>query len=565
MIKFRPYQGELAAATLEAWKHHDNVLDVLATGGGKTVVFASLIHDHVGSAAAVVHRKEILSQIACSLAQLDTPHRVVAPPKTVKLIRRRQLKKFGKSFIDPTARVGVVSAQTLTSKSSANNESLQRWLNQVTLAVFDEGHHYVKTGTWSRAVEAVNGAKKLFVTATPERADGQGLGADANGYADVMLEGPQVAELIAAGYLSPFTYKAPESDLDFGGVPITASGDLNMRVMRERVVESHLVGDVVDQYQKYGGGEKCIVFATDVQTAHDIAARFLSVGVAAVALDGKTDATERDHALDTFEAGVTQVLVNVDLFDEGFDVPAAAVCIMARPTESLGKFLQMCGRVLRPVYAPGHDLTTDQGRRQAIAAGGKPTATIIDPVRNWERHGLPNWPRVWSLDGRERGAARSPTFLKTCVQCTQPYEAFLDVCPYCGGVQPLPERHAPEHVAGDLVELDVDAMASLFSRMAAADMPDDDFAAGLFAKRMPTLGHPAALRRHRDAKYRRTVLREVVGWWVGMQPGARSLSEKHRRFFYRFGIDIGNAFTLNSGDTDELIARIGAQFNEDMT
>jgi len=50
-----------------------------------------------------------------------------------------------------------------------------------------------------------------------------------------------------------------------------------------------------------------------------------------------------------------------------------------------------------------------------------------------------------------------------------------------------------------------------------------------------------------------------------MQPAGRELAEKHRRFFHRFGIDIGTAFTLSAKDTDALIERIKERFAEDMT
>lgn len=525
------------------------------------------MHEHNGASAAVVHRKEIVSQIACSLAALDVKHRVIAPPKTIALIRRKQLKQFGKSFVDPNAQTGVISVQTMTSRSAGNNEGLQRWLKQVTLCVFDEGHHYVQSGLWARAVEAVSHARLLFVTATPERADGRGLGADADGFAEEMIEGPQTRELIEQGYLSSFVYKAPASDLDVSGIPVTASGDFNAKEFRKRVIDSHLVGDMVRHYREFGNGGRAIIFATDVETAEEIAQAFTAAGYAAAALSGKTDQAERDYKLDEFGAGSLTVLVNVDLFDEGFDVPAAEVCILARPTESLAKYLQMVGRVLRPVYADGYDLSTVAGRLAAIAAGPKPHATIIDPVRNWERgHGLPNWPRQWSLNGREKGTrAKADTIpQRVCTACTQPYEAFLPLCPYCGAV-PIPGgRSTPEQVEGDLFELDVEGMAAVFEAQQRADMSDEDYTRDQIRRHIPQIGRGSDMKRHQAAKYRRQVLRELVGWWVGMQPEGRSMPEKHRRFFYRFGTDIGTAFTLSAKDTDALINKIKQRFTEDM-
>ena len=181
---------------------------------------------------------------------------------------------------------------------------------------------------------------------------------------------------------------------------------------------------------------------------------------------------------------------------------------------------------------------------------------------------MPNWPRRWTLEGRTKGtrAGASDTIpQRVCSACTQPYERFYLACPYCGHVEEPAGRSVPGQVDGDLLELDVEAMAALMDRMRRADMDDDDYARDQLARRIPAVGRGADMKRHRAAKYRREVLRNLVGWWVGMQPEGRSMSEKHRRFFHRFGVDIGTAFTLNAADTDALIQRIEQKFNEDVT
>jgi DNA repair protein RadD len=567
VLTLRDYQSTVGEAIQAAWDRIRAVLFVLATGGGKTVVFCYLILRHNGAAAAIVHRREIVSQICCSLAELGIKHRVIAPPKTITLIRRKQLKRFGESFVDPNARVGVVSVQTLTSRGTKNNEATQRWIRQVTLAVFDEGHHYTQSGFWSRAVEMFGHAKLLFATATPERADGKGLAAHADGYAQELVEGPQTWELIRDGYLSSFTYLAPASDLDVSNIPLTKAGDFNAREFRKRVVDSHLVGDVVKHYKQYGNGGRAIVFATDIETADEMALSFNAAGINAISLNGESHQADRDSGLERFESGDVRILVNVDLFDEGFDVPSAEVCIMARPTYSTAKFLQMIGRVLRPMYAAGYDLSTVAARRHAIAAGPKPFAIVIDMVRNWERgHGLPDWPRTWSLEGRERGTrgGRDTQPMQVCISCTQPFDMFLRICPYCGTLVPLPDRRTVTTVAGDLFELDTQAMAALFRAQQEAELDDEAFRVDMHRRHVPTYGQPRQLRAHQAGRYRRAVLRELVAWWVGMQPAGRDLPEKHRRFYYRFGIDIGTAFTLNATDTDALIDRMAARFTEDM-
>lgn len=569
MIKLRAdYQLPGKNKIMQAWQRVRAVLFVCPTGGGKTIIFASIIHDHNGAAAAVVHRKEIVGQISLSLAALEVKHRIIAPPKTIKLIRRKHLKKYGRSFIDDHARVGVVSVQTLTSKSSGNNVKLQSWLNQITLCVYDEGHHYVKQGLWAKAVDCMKNAKLLFVTAVPERADGKGLGADADGYAEEMVEGPTTRWLMDQGYLSCFTYKAPSTDLDLTGLAVTASGDFNATALRARVVESHIVGDVVSHYRTHADGLRAIVFASDVKTAEEMAESFRQAGYTSVALSGNTDSAVRDRELEKFEAGTLQVLVNVDLFDEGFDVPAVECIIHARPTQSLNKNLQMDGRGFRPVYADGYDLSTKAGRLAAIKAGPKPRCVILDLVRNWERHGMPDWPRIWSLKGKEKGTRDGGDDTipqRVCVACTGPYEAFYKACPYCGHVPVPAGRSLPEQVEGDLLELDVEAMAALFDKMNKADMSDEDYRADQISRHIPGIGRNADMKRHRAGKYRRQVLRELVAWWFGAAPSGRPEGESYKRFYLFFGVDAATAFTLNASDTDALIERIGRRFGESLS
>lgn len=549
-LKLREYQQVVADKILHAWETVRAVLAVVPTGGGKTVIFSWIMQRHVGACAAVVHRKEIVGQISCALAKLGVKHRVIAPPNVVAMIRKKHLKLFNRSFIDPHALAGVVSVQTLTASSAKNNAALMRWVGQITLCVFDEGHHYVKQGLWGRAVELMRRAKLLFVTATPERADGLGLGVDADGFCDVMVEGPSTQWLIDNGFLCRFTYKAPKTDLNMDNLPVTASGDVNTKVLRQRTVESHLVGDVVTHYQRFAAGKKTIVFASDVETAEEMAAAFNAAGILAVALSGKTDSAVRDRELNDFENGDLMVVVNVDLFDEGFDVPAVEAVILARITLSLCKYLQMVGRALRIL-------------------AGKERAIVIDPVRNWERLGtMPNWPRKWTLDGKEKGSRSKSDAVaqRVCLRCTQPYEAFYQVCPYCG--EPMPEpagRSTPEQVDGDLTELDVDGMAALVARIQGADMSDDEFRLDMAKRRVPPIGHARQLRAHQAERYRRSVLRELVAWWVGVQPEGRELGEIHRRFYHRFGADIGTAFTLDEKQTDALIECVQRRFTEDMT
>lgn len=543
LIRLYEDQTEFVGNIYKAWGDHRSVMGVLPTGGGKTICFSSIVHDHGGYAGVVVHRREIIKQISLSLAAFDIKHRIVAPPSVVAIVRRAHLKKFGKSFVDPHALVGVASAQTLASKSTETNHLVMRWIKQCDLAVFDEGHHYVGDGSWGKAVHLFDhAARLLFVSASPDRADGKPLS-----FCDVLVEGKTTQWLIDNKRLSPFKYYAPASNLGVDDIPVTASGDFNARAFRAQVVESDIVGDVVAQYLKLAKGKKAIVFATDVETAFDMADAFKAQGVRALALHGGTDSAEREKGLELFEAHGYDVLVNVDLFDEGFDVPSVECVIMARPTMSIIKFLQQAGRSLRVLK-------------------GKDNAIIIDMVRNWERHGLPSFPRTWTIDGRPKGEgkARDAEPLSLCLACTQPFPAYLKACTLCGAERVPAGRNSPDQVDGDLFELDVAAMQALFKKIDAANMSDADYQRDQISRGIPEIGRGPDLKRYQAAKYRRQVLDNLIGWWVGSQPKDRELAEIQRRFYARLGVDMATAKTLNAADTDALIEKLKNNFTKDL-
>jgi DNA repair protein RadD len=568
-ISLRPYQVSVDTSLDQAFARYMYVLCVMATGGGKTFLFASRIKKHNAPAAAVVHRKEIIAQISLSLAKLGVKHRVIAPNSVIAMIRRRHLKALQKSYINTASEVGVVSVQTLTSASTKRDQRAQAWISRVSLCVLDECHHYVKDGRWGQTLEIFAHARILGVTATPERADGKGLGVHADGFAQHMVIGPSSFDLIQEGWLSPFKYHAPSTDLVMDDIPITKSGDINTLKMRTRIQESHLVGDIVEHYKRFALGKKTIVFANDVKTAEQHVAEFIAAGFKAVVLSGETDAVVRERELNAFEDGTgAQILVNCELFDEGFDVPAVEAVILARVTFSVGRYLQMIGRCLRPVYADGFDLNDEAQRHAAIAASEKPHAIVIDAVANWERNGMPTWPRAWTLDARDKRTRSTkdeppPQRICTNIMCNQVYYAYHKACPYCGTVYEYAERDAIDKVDGDLQELDVAAMNALFAKLRRANLSEIEYQAYQIKRGIPHVGRAKDFKRFQEDKHRRKVLEELMAWWIGMQP-KRTEAEYQRRFFARFGVDMVTARTLKSKETDQLIDRISRKFTEDL-
>ena len=397
-------------------------------------------------------------------------------------------------------------------------------------------HHLLAKNKWGKALSLFPNARGLGVTATPVRADGKGLGRHADGLLDALVVGPDMRTLIEQGFLTDYRVFAPQSDIDLASVPVSdTTGDFSPPALREAARRSHIVGDIVDTYLRLAPGLLGITFCVSVDLAAETAARYRDAGVAAECVSADTPDLARAEILRRFARREIMQLVNVDLFGEGFDVPAVEVISMGRPTQSYGLYSQQFGRALRPL-------------------AGKTHALVIDHVGNVLRHGLPDAPRVWSLDRRERRKANTtgPT-VKVCPACAGVFERVFRECPYCGHVPEPVLRVAPAHVDGDLLELDAAVLARL--RGEAARIGD--------APMIPRGASPevrgAIIKRHRELQAAQARLRDRIAWWAGWQRAlGRSDHEGYRRFYLDYGVDVATAQTLRTREATALADRVDA-------
>lgn len=525
-LERRDYQVALKEQTYHGWNcGKKNVLNVLPTGGGKSVVMSDIVLDgaHLGFTQCVIaHRNELVSQMSAHIGRRGVPHRIVGSDSTVNQIRRQHRALFnGQQFVHPTARTSVIGVDTLI----ARKEDLKGWAHQHDRWMVDECHHLLRENKWGRAVELMPNALGSGFTATPCRADGKGLGREFDGVFDVMNIGPSMRELIKRDYLCDYEVVCPTSDLKVSDEETSASGDWSNKTLRTAAKKSHIVGDVADNYVRYALGRRTLVFATDVETAGEIAKKFNQYKIPAASLSAETPVAVREKFINEFRSGKILVLINVDLFDEGFDVPACDVVIMARPTASLGKYRQMVGRALR--YQSGK------------------VALIIDMVSNIIRHKLPDKETVWTLARRDKRGRQEKDPddipLTVCTKCAKPYERFRVVCPYCGAEKPLPEPRSRsiEMVEGDLILLD----RAMLERMRQATVVES---AGSLAERVMHAAGPiaaqAATRRQLEKIAAHEHLKETIAQWAGIER-ARGFNDREiqRKFFYVTGMDVVTA------------------------
>lgn len=546
----RPYQEKMRSEIYQAW---DELLQVQQsqdaveaavcavgpTGMGKTALMSVIGRDQNSPAAAIAHRQELVGQISLAMGRAGVYHNLIAPKAVVQFCIQQHMREYGQSFYNNHAPFAVAGIDTLNRRHEQNKQ----WCNSVTQATIDEAHHVLSGNKWGKGLAHLPRAKVLGVTATPIRADRKSLHRAQGGLFDMMVIGPSMRDLINEGYLCEYRAFGPQVSIDTAEVRISAGGDFNPDDLREASHKSTITGDIVNTYMKLTPGKQAIAFLVDVADAEKAARAFQERGIRAEAVSAKTPDTVRAGLVAKFARGEIQVLCNVDLFGEGFDVPAVEVVIMGRPTQSYGLYVQQFGRALR-------------------TAPGKQFGIIIDHVGNVVRHGLPDAPKNWQLFDEHFGKKkpRDPDSIPvtTCVECFQAFEAVHKACPFCGHVKQPEGRSAPEMVDGDLTEFSPELLAKLRGeRIDLESTKAPPIPRG--ASENVTKGILARDRRLKAAQFE---LREAIAFWAGIQRDVhgRPDSEIHRRFYHRFGIDTMSATGLKEAKAAALTAEIRGTF-----
>lgn len=540
----RPYQEKLVKDTYQQWDAGKQfVAMVSSTGSGKSMTLTAIVakeRDRGQYVLVLAHRQELITQLSDTMGRMEIRHQVIAANKVVRFAAKQSMENHGVNYVDPNARVMVASVQSMREAKIAD---LAKLGNKLTV-VQDEFHHATKKSkTWGGVLTPLlnAGARGLGPTATPCRADGQGLSRETDGYADVIVEGPSMRWLIDNGYLSQYKIYCPPTDLRLDNVETSkTTGDYKEKELKAEIGRSHIVGDIVSHYLKICPGKRGITFTVGVDTAEEVAEEYRKRGVPAVALSGRNADEERVQAIRDLKSGKILQIVNDSLIGEGVDIPAVEVVSFARPTQSYALYAQMFGRALRPFEGKSH-------------------AIIIDAVSNVMRHGLPDAPREWSLDRRERRTGKSePSTVRVCTACAAVYERFLDACPDCGEPVPKPaQRSGPEFVDGDLYELDPDVLAQMRNEVVGAREDVNQYRDKMIGHGLP----PHAVKRNVKLHENRLdalvkldgLMATIAGYW---RHDGLSDSEIFRKFFLTYHIDWLSAQSLKKDDAVALMEKI---------
>lgn len=387
-IRLYDYQKEMLGKIDTAFKSCQSVMVQMPTGTGKTVLLTEVVKNEKGKVKnpcvwIVVHRRELVEQIRETLETMLNCSS--STPDTTT------------SLLLADSRIKVMSIQWLSRHYQGMEE-------MPSLIVIDEAHHAVAK-TYKEVMDAYPEAKKLGLTATPCRLIKRGF----TDLFDVLLQSWSAKKFIADGWLSLYDYMSIREDSEDWRLVNSlkkrgADGDFSLREMSEKLNVQPSIERLCDTVRRYAANKKGITYAIDIAHAEHIAEAYRQHGINAVAISSKTSLEERQAIIERFketsvgdscskpcnvslkQKASIQVLVNVDLFGEGFDCPDVEFIQLARPTLSLAKYLQQVGRGMR-VFE------------------GKKYCLILDNVGLYRLFGLPSDDRDWQamFEGRVAG------------------------------------------------------------------------------------------------------------------------------------------------------------------
>lgn len=424
MMQLRDYQQAAIDSVLKHFQdgYKGNPLIVAPTGTGKSLIFAGMIYQFLAATPTMkilglTHSKELIEQ------NYD------------KLVK-----------IWPNAPVGIYSASVGSKKSNqpitiGGIQSIYKkahLFGKIDLIIVDEAHMinskdnsmYMK---FFKDVHTVN-PKCVIVgmTATDYRLQVGHIWGQENSIFErkcIDLASMDCFNwFIDEGYLVPVVPKKTKLELNINGVHLRGGefveSELYKAVNKDSVTKS-IISDLIENYTHL---DKWLLFCSGVDHAIRVSELLNLRGIKSEALHSNLSKSERENILAKFEMGEIQAITNNNILTTGFDCPSLKLIVMLRPTMSSVLWVQMLGRGTRPSYADGFDLSTKEGRIEAIRQSDKQYCLVLDYSGNSRRLGQINDPKIPRKKGKGNGEMPS----KICPQCDTYNHAKAVICSFCG-------------------------------------------------------------------------------------------------------------------------------------
>jgi DNA repair protein RadD len=410
-LVLREYQQDAIVMVKNSLKEgNKRVVVALATGGGKSAICEAMITGARSKGKRVmflVNRVQLADQMSAHLSRSKIQHGVIQGQNTRSIYHD----------------VVIASIDTIH----------KRGYPECDLILADEAHGAAGSKKYHKLFEHYKNIPIIGVTATP-MAKGLGKAYPWGSLFEDIVCPITIPELIEQGYLVDVDIYAP-SEPDLSAVKVVA-GDYHEGQLGEAVDKPTLIGDIVQQWKKHAYGKQTIAFAVNIPHSQHIVEEFQKANVSAVHIDYTMAYEDKNAIIQRFKDGEFTVLCNCALLSEGFDAPATECMILARPTKSLARYIQMAGRILRP--APGKTRAIMLDHSGTALQLGFPTESIAYTLCD----GKPKQ-STGSVKKEERKPAK-------CPQCAYVKKSG-GKCPICGFA---PQRaNTTEHAEGELVPM----------------------------------------------------------------------------------------------------------------
>jgi superfamily II DNA or RNA helicase len=311
----------------------------LPTGGGKTITAISFIADainngKIASCLWVVHREELCNQAVDTFSKFGiNTSRWTATEKTISdvtVCMVQSTKLLGTTVETPTDMV--------PSKHIFEDRK------DFDLIVIDEAHHVSVAerdyeNTYIKLLKKMRYKYLLGLTATPIRLDNKVLNFDKVIYSTTFFD------MVQQGYLAKPNYHEIRTERYFqlSGGSKNDFTQKSLGCLDDEERNEKIVTEWINNKEKFG---KTLIFCVSVNHCKNLQDKFKKLdNVATCAIvTGNTPKATRNGIISQFDNNEIDILLNCQVFTEGFDSPTIETVIVARPTMSESLFMQMIGR-----------------------------------------------------------------------------------------------------------------------------------------------------------------------------------------------------------------------------
>lgn len=448
MIKLnpRPYQVEAREAIYRYFETHPdpkhNPVVAMPTGTGKAIVIADFTQSVLQTwpnqrIMMLTHVKELIEQNAEKMKMLwpNAPLGIYSAGLGEKM---------------PHMPITFAGIQSAAKKPGLFGHQDLVLIDECHLVSPDEAANYKK---FLEALRKVNPHIRFIgLSATPYRL-GLGMITDGGIFTDVCYDITGLSaftHLLDEGYLSPLIPMQTRTELDVSGVHKRGgefvASELQDAVVKEELTRAALSEAISSTHDR----NHVLIFATGIDHIMMIHRILSEFGIISAYVHSKMPAKERDESIRRFKSSEVGVLINADILTTGFDFPALDCIILLRPTSSPVLHVQILGRGTRPVYAPGFDLSTTEGRLAAIASGPKQNCLVLDFAGNTMRLGPINDPRI----PKKKGESKGDIPIKVCNTCGCLNHISARVCDNCGDPFQFAEKITAKASTAELIVRD---------------------------------------------------------------------------------------------------------------